>query len=62
MLSGVAQGSVLGPVLFLIFINDLNDGLINLLLKFADDGKLFGKVTTPENFRDMQNDLQRLTK
>jgi len=45
VLSGVPQGSVLGAPLFLLYINELDTVLINELLKFADDTKVFGKVT-----------------
>ena len=59
--SGVPQGSVLGPTLFLMFINDLEDGVQSIVLKFADDTKLYTEVTTEEGGEQLQKDLDKCT-
>ena len=47
--SGVPHGSVLGPILFLIYINDLDDDITSKVLKFADDTKVFRKIKSDED-------------
>ena len=61
VLSGVPQGSVLGPLLFLVFINDLDDGIVSWILKFADDTKMFGEVSNVVQHCQLQKDLNTLS-
>ena len=58
--SGVPQGSVLVPVMFLIYINDMTEGVSSYMSMFADDAKLLKRVRHKEDCEDLQRDLDRV--
>ena len=60
VLSGIPQGSVLGPFLFVIYINDLPSHLNSQALMFADDTKVFSQIQSIEDAYKLQEDLNRL--
>ena len=63
VLSGVPQGSILGPILFLIFVNDIPNTIENSqLYMFADDTKCHRSVSSTSDCYSLQNDLQQLSK
>ena len=60
VLSGIPQGSVLGPILFVIYINDLPDVLEGCVKIFADDTKVFTHIQEPKDGEVLQRDLDSL--
>ena len=61
VLSGIPQGSVLDPTLFLMFINDMPDAITSLSKMFADDAKVFRQIETSADTATLQNDVDHLT-
>ena len=62
VLSWVPQGSVLGPILFLVYINGLEEGVTGKIFKFADDIKLFRKTREIVEKQKFKDDINKLVK
>ena len=61
-LEWVPQGSVRGPILLLVYINDVEEGVTGKILKFADDTNLFRKVKEIGDTFFLQEDIDKLVK
>ena len=59
--SGVPQGSVLGPILFLLYINAMTDGITSPTLLYADDAKIFSSITNETQEEKLQIDLNEIS-
>ena len=60
--SGIPQGNVLGPMLFIIYINDMPSSVLSSIYLFADDPKLYRNMSSNDNPPTLQHDLQQLEK
>ena len=61
MLSSIPQGTVLGPNLFVVFINYMPDVITSLSKMYVDDAKVFRQIETSADTATLQNDLDHLT-
>ena len=60
VLSGVPQGSILGPLLFLLYVNDIGTHLKSQIRLFADDCTIFREIASREDCEVLQSDVHKL--
>ena len=60
VISGVPQGSVLGPILFVIYVNDMPSIVNSNIKTFADDTKLYRAISSDQDCEELQKDLTLL--
>ena len=60
VLSGVPQGTLLGPILFLLYINDINEGVNSQMRLFADDSIVYREIQTSADHLAIESDLNKL--
>ena len=60
VISGVPEGSVLGPILFILYVNDLPDKVNSYCKIFDDDTKLYKEINTLKDYEDLQDDIYEL--
>ena len=58
--SGVPQGSVLGPIMFLIYVNDMPEGVKSYMNMFADDAKIMKRIRNMDDCNALQRDLDKI--
>ena len=62
VISGVPQGTVLGPILFLIHINDISENISSNIRLFADDCVCYREINTENDCKELQKDIDKLGK